>query len=552
MKKNILTLLMVCAAMIGFVVAGCSSPGSSDSSAASHASKATVSGVASLDMMDNGTVSMIDSSVPAQEKTAAVNSNGNYTVDVSGLKPPFLLKAEGADQAGNGQTLYSVSKNGGRANINPISDTAVAASADNTGPSVLSIIRSSESEDEHHRTADHFEVIISRLRTVLAPLFELYQISGNAVTDDDDENDNSGLRAMFQDVRFVVKDRRVTVTNRQTGDVIFSGSLRDLASGTFYAENMPAGPGGSTACAYTYDAWSACQSDGTQTRNMLTSSPAGCTGTPVLSQPCTYSANSSGLQLHLWCMGRMSVKRNAGQGPCIVIARRLHWHAGPDTELHTAAGGLHRLQLLRVGHMHEQPADQNCDITVPRQLRRDARSSVDPVTGLHLAASLYHLQLLRVGHMHEQPADQNCDITVPRQLRRDARSSVDPVTGLHLAGSLHHLQLLRVGHMHEQPADQNCDITVPRQLRRDARSSVDPVTGLHLAGGLYHLQLLRVGHMHEQPADQNGDITVPRQLRRDARNSVDPVTGLHLAGRPAPPTTTPHGAHARTTCRPER
>ncbi len=186
MRKNILTLLMVCAAMMSFMIAGCSSKDSSNSPVASNASKATVFGVASLDTTASGTVSVKDSSVPAQEKTAAISSNGDYSVAVSGLKPPFLLKAEGIDQAGNSQTLYSVSKNGGRANINPISDTAVAASAnDNTDRSALYIMRSSE--DDHRRTADNFERLIYRLRTVLAPLFELYHISGNAVYGDDDD-----------------------------------------------------------------------------------------------------------------------------------------------------------------------------------------------------------------------------------------------------------------------------------------------------------------------------------------------------------------------------
>jgi hypothetical protein len=41
-----------------------------------------------------------------------------------------------------------------------------------------------------------------------------------------------------------------------------------------------------TPCTYTYSAWSACN-NGTQTRTVVSSTPAGCTGTPVLSQPCT-------------------------------------------------------------------------------------------------------------------------------------------------------------------------------------------------------------------------------------------------------------------------
>jgi mono/diheme cytochrome c family protein len=42
------------------------------------------------------------------------------------------------------------------------------------------------------------------------------------------------------------------------------------------------------ACTYTYDVWGACQSNGTQTRNVLTTTPSGCTGTPVTTQACTY------------------------------------------------------------------------------------------------------------------------------------------------------------------------------------------------------------------------------------------------------------------------
>ncbi len=51
---------------------------------------------------------------------------------------------------------------------------------------------------------------------------------------------------------------------------------------------MPAGSGGATACTYTYSDWGVCQSDSTQLRTMLTSTPSGCTGTPVVSQACTY------------------------------------------------------------------------------------------------------------------------------------------------------------------------------------------------------------------------------------------------------------------------
>jgi hypothetical protein len=43
------------------------------------------------------------------------------------------------------------------------------------------------------------------------------------------------------------------------------------------------------ACIYTYDVWGACQPDNTQTRTVATAAPAGCTGTPILSQSCVYT-----------------------------------------------------------------------------------------------------------------------------------------------------------------------------------------------------------------------------------------------------------------------
>ena len=93
---------------------------------------------------------------------------------------------------------------------------------------------------------------------------------------------------MFRDVQIIVASGTVTVTNRQTGGVIFSGPLNNIDSGTFHPENMPAAPGSTpTTCTYMYNPWGACQSDNTQTRTVATSSPSGCTGTPVLSQSCT-------------------------------------------------------------------------------------------------------------------------------------------------------------------------------------------------------------------------------------------------------------------------
>jgi len=291
MKKNVATILLLCTVTLGLALSSCSSGGSSGSATAPNQS--TVYGVAALGTTTPGTVSAKDSSVPAQEKTAAISSNGSFTMDVAGLNPPYVLKAVSTDSSGTAVQMYSVSMTGGRTNINEITDVAVTAAANGTNPDTLYAM---PDRDMYRRTSDDFESIIRRLQTVLAPLFALYNVSGSPVTDDDHEygdDDNSGLSALLHDVRFIVNDGRVLVKNRATGAIIFSGRLNDLNSGTFNPANMPAGPGvstGSTTCtSFTYSGWGVCQSNNTQTRTVATSSPAGCTGgAPVLSQSCTY------------------------------------------------------------------------------------------------------------------------------------------------------------------------------------------------------------------------------------------------------------------------
>ncbi len=67
-------------------------------------------------------------------------------------------------------------------------------------------------------------------------------------------------------------------------------NIEEINAGTYPGDpnSKPASPP-PTECTYTYSAWSDCQPDNTQSRTVISSSPAGCTGTPVLSQTCTYA-----------------------------------------------------------------------------------------------------------------------------------------------------------------------------------------------------------------------------------------------------------------------
>jgi len=138
----------------------------------------------------------------------------------------------------------------------------------------------------YSRDRYNLEAVIYRLRDVAAPLFQHYGLKFG-----EDFEESSAFHQMLSEVSFDVKNGIVTVTNKATGGVIFTGRLNDVASGVFTPENIPGGvvtPPPPSACTYAYSAWGACQPDNTQTRTVASSSPAGCTGTPLLSQACTY------------------------------------------------------------------------------------------------------------------------------------------------------------------------------------------------------------------------------------------------------------------------
>jgi hypothetical protein len=148
-----------------------------------------------------------------------------------------------------------------------------------------------ESEQDHDRMVSRFMTVLNQLRALpaLAPLFDAYQVQNPVVIEDDDLS--AGLIDLLHAVRITVLSGSVTITNRETGAEIFSGPLSDLASGVFHPENLPGGtPPPPSACTYAYSAWGACQPTGTQSRTVASATPAGCTGTPVLAQACTYTA----------------------------------------------------------------------------------------------------------------------------------------------------------------------------------------------------------------------------------------------------------------------
>ena len=462
------TWSVVTSAALSLAVLGC---GSSSSNPSGASSSQVVQGRASGDSPVTSVALKASGSPSALTATPA--DGGEFSFDVAALPAPYRLKAESASGA-----LYAVATKPGVTNVNEITTVVAAASSADGDAETSWAGRDSGSSDDIER-------ILKSLTTVLKPLFDLYGVTR---IDDDDP----AVRALLKDVSFIVKGRQVTVKNRATGAVIFTGPLRDLASGTFTPANMPAGPVGTTpstcasftysawgacqadgtqtrtvatsspagctggtpvtsqsctyvppgpaACQYTYSAWGACQPNGTQTRTVLTSGPAGCTGTPVTSQSCTYvppAPTCSSFTYSAW--GSLPAEQHPDADRAHLVPDGLHGrHAGHLAVVHLRAAGddLHLVHLLGLGHL---PAEQHPDAdrahVVPDGLHGRHAGHI-PVLHLRAAGDDLHLvHLLGLGHL---PAEQHPDADrahlVPDGLHGRYAGHLP---GLHLHRTLH-------------------------------------------------------------------------------------------------------------------
>ncbi len=349
MRQNSTSILMVCVVLLSLLLTRCGVRDVATNSGSSVLKGVAASGAA----IAGGTVTLTDASTTPQVKTTTTASNGSFSFNVSGFTPPFMLGVQWADSTGTNR-LFSLAQGPGTANINPFSNAAFAAAANTSNPSALET--SPNPAAFRVAAANHGEVIDS-LMSMLAPLFELYGTAKNPVYDDyeadhtgldamfDDvkitvSNDmiivtskEMGaviFQAPINDIPSGSLDEnnmphpgqvtgaalyatycaschgplaassKLGVTSSQiqaaTLSVSAMSSLLTLTAGQVQAiasalSSTPTPTPGT--CTYTYSAWGACQSNNTQTRTVLSSSSAGCIGTPLLSQACTYAPSTT-------------------------------------------------------------------------------------------------------------------------------------------------------------------------------------------------------------------------------------------------------------------
>jgi hypothetical protein len=139
-----------------FAVSGCGSAGNVGSGGATQ----TISGLASSGAALTGAVSLKDSK--GVVRTAQIDNQGGYFLDITGLTAPFILNA------GN---FYSFAASGGRVNINPLSNLAFFLAADYPGN--LDALYA-----DNQNIGGNLAFIAGRLTTIVAVLEDSFYLAG--------------------------------------------------------------------------------------------------------------------------------------------------------------------------------------------------------------------------------------------------------------------------------------------------------------------------------------------------------------------------------------
>jgi hypothetical protein len=206
--------------------------GGSDSVATAPSPKATtLSGTAAAGAPIIGTVTIKDSTVPAVTKTVTIEADGNYTVDVSDLTAPYMVRADGY-VGGNEYHLYSAGTSadvGGTINITPLTDLIVANIADTVVANYF------ESGNFSSLTDSELTLQSEALRTQLLPVLQTLGVSSSIdLLRASFNTDHTGIDAALDIIRVETDPNTLiaTVTNIITQQTMTS----DLAAGTYSNE----------------------------------------------------------------------------------------------------------------------------------------------------------------------------------------------------------------------------------------------------------------------------------------------------------------------------
>jgi hypothetical protein len=185
-------------ALFTVLLFGCGGGGGGGGSSTPAAS--VISGTAAAGAPVVGIVTIRDSSTPVKEKTTPIDATGKYSVDVSGMTAPFMLRAEG-DVGGRHYSMHSGALQtdvNGTINITPLTDLVMS----NIAGQIAANLFANNANFASSITAANLQTEQAELRTLLGPVLtdlglsatiDLLRITFNA--------DHTGVDALLDALR---------------------------------------------------------------------------------------------------------------------------------------------------------------------------------------------------------------------------------------------------------------------------------------------------------------------------------------------------------------
>ena len=231
MKSNKIsrTIYLVLAVVV-FIINGCGGGGGG--------SAPVVSGVAASGSPLIGQVSMVDAKgTAAAGSPMTLNPDGSFAFNVSGLTPPFIMKAAGTI-GGTSVTMFSVATGPGTANINPMSNIVFAAAAGVNDPA---LVFTNPVTNAPKITDATLSKAVADMQTMMAPLLTAFNATGmNPVTGSYTAN-HTGLDAVFDVVQMPINTTtgNMSVFDKTSGATIGTALMSRMATPTQPITQIP-------------------------------------------------------------------------------------------------------------------------------------------------------------------------------------------------------------------------------------------------------------------------------------------------------------------------
>ncbi len=205
------------------IIAGCGGGGTSATPSAT-----TVSGVAATGAPMSGTAYLKDSAGNPEMSTPINPQTGEFSFNVSGKMPPFMLRAG---------SLYSMSGGAGTANINPLSHLMVASMAGFGNMSTMDSFYGNPNGTTMRTMLSNMSTTRQQMRQTMGPLLNAYGVA-NVDPISDPYAIGKGLDLMFDAVKMSIdQNGNVTMMN-MNGAPIFTGPMGNMMGGTMMSGNI--------------------------------------------------------------------------------------------------------------------------------------------------------------------------------------------------------------------------------------------------------------------------------------------------------------------------